>query len=68
MLSEVIRDAMRKDGRSLYQISVDSGVSRPQVIRFYNGTRTLTLPAADRLCAALGLELRSTGQRKGKGV
>lgn len=63
-LSEAIRDAIRRDGRSLYALSKDSGVSRPQVTRFVNGTRTLTLPVADKLCAALGLVLRSARSAK----
>jgi transcriptional regulator with XRE-family HTH domain len=66
-LSERIRDAMRRDGRSLYQLAIDSGVSRGQVVRFFNRQRELTLPAADLLCNALGLELRPTRRRTAKG-
>lgn len=66
-LSEAMRDAMKRDGRSLYQLAVDSGVSRGQVVRFFNGQRELTLPAADKLCHALGLELRSVRRQGGKG-
>lgn len=65
-LSETIRDAMRRDERSLYALAVDSGVSRGQLVRFYNGQRELTLPAADKLCRALGLELRPVRRRKGR--
>ena len=57
-LSDTIRDAMKRDGRSLYALANDSGVSRGQLVRFFNNQRELTLPAASKLCAALGLELR----------
>ena len=56
-LSETIRRAIQRDGRSLYQLAIDSGVSRGQLVRFANAERELTLPAATRLCAALGLVL-----------
>lgn len=62
-LSETIRHAMHNDGRSLYQLAIDSGVSRGQLVRFANGQRELTLPAATKLCVALGLELRPVRQR-----
>ena len=66
-LSEAIRAAMRRDGRSLYALAVDSGVSRGQLVRFYNGQRELRLPAASALCETLGLELRPARRRKAKG-
>ncbi len=63
-LSDAIREAIRRDGRSTYALANDSGVSRPQIVRFINGTRELTLPVASKLCAALGLELRSVRRAK----
>lgn len=57
-LSEAMRDAIRRDGRSTYALANDSGVSRAQVVRFINGTRELTLPVASKLCETLRLELR----------
>jgi transcriptional regulator with XRE-family HTH domain len=66
-LSETIRAAMKRDGRSWYALSNDSGVSRGQLVRFFNGQRELTLPAASKLCAALGLELRRVRRQKVKG-
>ncbi len=64
-LSDALREAIRRDGRSTYALANDSGVSRPQVVRFINGTRELTLPVASKLCVALGLELRPV-KRGGK--
>ena len=57
-LTETIRETIKRDGWSTYALANDSGVSRPQIVRFINGTRTLTLPNADKLCVVLGLELR----------
>jgi len=65
--SETIRRAMQRDGRSLYQLAIDSGVSRGQLVRFANAERELTLPAASKLCAALGLELRPAPRRSARG-
>ena len=66
-LSETIRDEMRRDGRSLYALAVDSGVSRGQLVRFFNAQREFTLPTASKLCEALGLGLRPVRRRKTKG-
>jgi plasmid maintenance system antidote protein VapI len=54
---------MKRDGRSLYALAKASEVDRSQLVRFANGQRELTLPAAGKLAAALGLELRP--KRKG---
>jgi plasmid maintenance system antidote protein VapI len=66
-LSETIRETIRRDGRSTYALANDSGVSRPQVVRFINGTRELTLPVADKLCRTLGLELRPVRRTRKSG-
>ena len=58
-LSEQLRDAIKRDGRSLYALAVDSGVDRGVLVRFMNGEREPTLPTADRICRVLGLELRA---------
>jgi transcriptional regulator with XRE-family HTH domain len=58
-LVEQLREAIRKSGRSLYQLGKDSGVGSDQLSRFMRGERTLTLPAAEKLCRALDLELAS---------
>ncbi len=67
-LSEVIRRTMKRDPRSLNQLAIASGVSRGQLVRFYNADRELWLPAASKLCKALGLELRPVRRRARKGV
>ncbi len=56
-LVEKIRETMRNCGLSLNQLGRKAGVSQPQLSRFLNGERTLTLPAAAKVCEALGLRL-----------
>jgi hypothetical protein len=52
----------------------DTGISSDRLYRFMSGERTLTLPAAAKLCEVLGLGLAPLGgrpaprpRRKGKG-
>jgi transcriptional regulator with XRE-family HTH domain len=54
-LVEQLRDAIRRSGRSLNQLSKASGVGSNQLSRFMRGLRTLTLPAAEKLCRVLHL-------------
>ena len=68
-LSETIRAAMRDDGRTLNVLGAAAGIDRGRLSRFLRGQRELTLPAASKLCAALGLELRPVRRRAlGKGT
>ena len=55
---KVVRDAIRKDGRSLYRLAADSGLSVAIVQRFASGERDIRLATATKLCKALKLELR----------
>ena len=52
-----IREAIRSSGLSISELSRQSGVSQPQISRFVNGERTLSLPVAAQLCEALKLRL-----------
>ena len=63
-MAGVIRDAIQRDGRSLYQLMKDSGVSSAILLRFVKGERDMNLRTADRVCKALGLELRAA--KKGR--
>jgi plasmid maintenance system antidote protein VapI len=56
-MPDVIRQAIKADGRSLYRLAKDSGVSDAVIVRFVNRQRDLNLRTADRLCHALGLSL-----------
>ena len=52
-----LREAIRGCGLSLNELGRKAGVSQPQLSRFLNGERTLTLPAAAKVCEARGLRL-----------
>jgi antitoxin component HigA of HigAB toxin-antitoxin module len=54
---EQLKEAIRGSGRSLNQLSINSGVSSAQLSRFMQGKRSLTLPAVEKLCRTLRLGL-----------
>lgn len=56
-LVDELQQAIRESGLSLNQIGKQTGVSEAQLSRFVRGQRTLTLPAAAKLCVFLGLRL-----------
>ena len=58
-----LQNAIRTSGLSLNELGRRIGVSEGQLSRFLHGDRTLTLPAAARVCQYFGLELC----RQGKG-
>ena len=67
-----LQGAIRASGLSLNELGRRTGVSEGQLSRFLRGDRTLTLPAAARLCLYFGLELctqveSSRGNRAGDG-
>jgi transcriptional regulator with XRE-family HTH domain len=53
-----LQDAIRASGLSLQELGRRAGVSQGQLSRFLRGDRTLTLPAAARLCLYFRLGLR----------
>jgi transcriptional regulator with XRE-family HTH domain len=64
-LVQQLRDAIEGCGLSLNRLGKSSGVATPQLSRFMRGERTLTLPAAEKLCEALGLELTKRQDARG---
>jgi transcriptional regulator with XRE-family HTH domain len=58
-----LQRAIKESGLSLNQLGKQAGVSQAQLSRFVRGERTLTLPAAAKLCLFLGLRLAKTGGR-----
>ena len=52
-----LREAIRRSGRSLNQLGQECGVGPDRLSRFMQGKRTLTLPAAEKICRVLGYEL-----------
>jgi hypothetical protein len=57
-----IREAIRRDNRSITRLARDAGVSQSQVSRFVSGQRSVTIDTMDRLIGTLGLELRPLRQ------
>jgi transcriptional regulator with XRE-family HTH domain len=54
-------EANQRAGEKNSELSRRSGVSQPQITRFMSGERDIALEVAEKLCAALGLELTKTG-------
>ncbi|MEE8171110.1 MAG: helix-turn-helix transcriptional regulator [Phycisphaerae bacterium] len=56
--ADLMRRTVRGDGRSLYRIAKDSGVAVAILQRFMSGERGITLTTAEKVCRAIGLDLR----------
>jgi transcriptional regulator with XRE-family HTH domain len=56
-LADQLRRAIGDCGMSLNQLAKATGVNKGQLSRFMRSERSLTLPAAAKLCAHLGLYL-----------
>jgi transcriptional regulator with XRE-family HTH domain len=52
-----LQDAIRASGLSLNELGRRTGVSEGQLSRFLRGDRTLTLPAAAKVCLYFNLTL-----------
>jgi len=59
-----LREAIRKDGRSLNALARDAGIAPIMISRFVRGKRSLTVHSADALCRTLRLELRPVEARR----
>lgn len=62
--AEMIRATVEARGLTAYALARDSGVNSAVVGRFLKGERDVTLTTAEKLCRALGLELRPVRRRK----
>jgi transcriptional regulator with XRE-family HTH domain len=56
-VAEQLRQAILGSGESLNSLGKRAGVNHAALSRFTRGERSLSLPAVDGLCAALGLAL-----------
>ncbi len=56
-ISETLRTLIAADGRTVYAIAKEAGVSAGMVHRFINRERTLHLDTIDKLASVLGLQL-----------
>jgi transcriptional regulator with XRE-family HTH domain len=65
-----LQEAIRASGLSLQELGRRTGVSQGQLSRFLSGDRTLTLPAAARICLYMGMGLYRDQDRpeRGKGA
>lgn len=57
-VSEALRKAIRDSGLTLYRVAKDARVGYASLHRFMNNERTVSLDVFDRLCDALGMELK----------
>ena len=66
-LSELLREAIRRDGRSLYKLGIAAGIEHGRLSRFLRHERSLTLPTVEKVCDALGVECQLVRRRTKKG-
>lgn len=66
MAADDLRAAIAGSGLSIREIARRAGVDPGVVSRFVRDVRTVALPTADKLAAALGLTWRLVKPRKGK--
>jgi ribosome-binding protein aMBF1 (putative translation factor) len=52
-----LKDAIRRSGRSVYQIAQESGISQIVISRFLSGERDIRMATADKLARVLNLQL-----------
>lgn len=57
-MTEVLKTAIERSGKTRYQISQDTGILQTSLSRFMRGETSLRLDKADVLAEYLGLELK----------
>ena len=62
-LVDQLRRAIREDGRSIYALAKASKLHIGPIQRFVAREHGMTCDSADRLCAALGVEIRLVKRR-----
>lgn len=58
---QVIRDAIKRCGKTGAELARCAGVPQPVLSRFVAGTRSVSLLTAERLAAVVGIELKRKG-------
>ena len=61
-ISDVVREAVRQGGLSMYRIAKESGVSFSTIQRFVTDKRPLSMANLDGLARYMKLELRKEGE------
>lgn len=67
-VTDVLRDAIRDSGMTLTRLAELAKVPVPSLSHFMRGTRSLSLPVAEKLIAVLGVQVTPppSPARKGK--
>ena len=58
MITDQLRLAVKRSGKSVLKVAEESGVSQSMLSRFVSGRRDIYLATADKLAAYFGLALR----------
>jgi len=77
LISDQLREAIERSGKTRYRISLETGITQSQLSRFVNDPAVhISLANIDKLCECIGAELvlkaehaerkRSTKKPKGK--
>ncbi len=67
--SDQLRQALRDSGKSMYRISMETGLDKGVLSKFLRGLRGVSLDSVDVLCEHLGVELApvaTPSKRKGR--
>lgn len=67
-VSAALKKAISMSGLTPYEIARRAGTSPQTVTRFLRNERGLSLIVIDRICLALGLELREQSNREDDGI
>lgn len=62
-MTSALRKALAADGRTLAEIARAGAVDKGILSRFSRDERTLTLGTADRVCGAIGVDVRLVKRR-----
>lgn len=65
MLTDAIRKALLSDNRTWYEIAKEAGIEPDVLYRFRDG-KDIRLTTAEKICKALGLELKHAKARTTK--
>jgi transcriptional regulator with XRE-family HTH domain len=65
-LTDQLRAAVAGSGKTLGQITRDTGIDKSALSRFVNGERGVSMEALDKLGEYLGLELRQVQKPRAK--
>lgn len=58
LISDQLRDAIERSGKTRYRISLETGITQSQLSRFVNDPAvSLSLANIDKLCECIGAEL-----------